>query len=238
MFFRVLPGGEPLTYLIDRDGQQYGPYTLEQLRGYVTSGSILPTDIARHTETGVATTVAALLQEEDARFPPPGYVQPGYGYARPEHVPIVPLPPNLHWAVVLLISFVLNPFAAGWYVYQMVWVRNLDRENKALLYFVAGFGVGLAGCLAGGLAMAFNESGHFPVLGLTLFLFASLAMTVLHILSIFEVRRSMLAYYNTVEPIGLRLSGVMTFFFNVFYFQHHMSRIVLWKQTGYLSPQN
>ncbi len=47
----------------------------------------------------------------------------------------------------------------------------------------------------------------------------------------------MLAYYNTVEPIGLRLSGVMTFFFNVFYFQHHMSRIVLWKLTGYLSPQ-
>jgi hypothetical protein len=51
------------------------------------------------------------------------------------------------------------------------------------------------------------------------------------------MRSSIENYYNTVEPINLRLSGVMTFFFAVYYFQHHFSRIANWKRTGYLQPQ-
>jgi hypothetical protein len=46
------------------------------------------------------------------------------------------------------------------------------------------------------------------------------------------MRHSMLEHYNEREPIGLRLSAAMTFFFNVLYFQHHMAR---WKSTGALS---
>jgi hypothetical protein len=46
----------------------------------------------------------------------------------------------------------------------------------------------------------------------------------------------MLRYYNSTEPINLRLSAVMTFFFNTLYFQYHMSRIADWKRTGYLRP--
>ena len=57
-------------------------------------------------------------------------------------------------------------------------------------------------------------------------------------MSFFDMRRSMVEYYNTVEPIQLRLSSAMTFFFNLYYLQYHMSRIATWKQTGYLSPQN
>ena len=45
----------------------------------------------------------------------------------------------------------------------------------------------------------------------------------------------MLNYYNSVEPINLRLSGVMTFFFNILYLQYHMTRIARWKQTGILT---
>ncbi|SEG49178.1 hypothetical protein SAMN05421819_3225 [Bryocella elongata] len=226
-----------MTYLIQRDGQQFGPYTLEQLRGYVSAGSILPTDIALQADNGAMSTVAAVLEKATALHPPPGYVAPAYGFLRPEHVPIVPLPPNLHWAIVLVISLAFSLFPLGWLIYQMVWVRSLDLANKALVYLLAGFGVGLGGCLAGGLSMAFAGSDHFPVLGFAVIMLAIFAMWALNILSVFEVRRSMLAYYNTVEPIGLRLSGVMTFFFSLFYFQHHMSRIVTWKQTGYLSPQ-
>ena len=40
-----------------------------------------------------------------------------------------------------------------------------------------------------------------------------------------------------MEPINLRLSGVMTFFFNILYFQYHFTRIAEWKRTGMLSPQ-
>jgi hypothetical protein len=54
------------------------------------------------------------------------------------------------------------------------------------------------------------------------------------ILSIFGMRRSIENYYNTVEPIGLRLNPVMTFFFNTIYFQYHFDRIINWKTTGRL----
>jgi hypothetical protein len=57
------------------------------------------------------------------------------------------------------------------------------------------------------------------------------------IVAFFKMRSSLVQYYNTVEPISLKLSGVMTFFFNIYYFQHHFSRIAEWKRTGRLTPQ-
>jgi hypothetical protein len=51
----------------------------------------------------------------------------------------------------------------------------------------------------------------------------------------FSMRSAIQRYYNSVEPIGLRLSGVMTFFFNFLYFQYHFRRIARWKQTGQLT---
>jgi hypothetical protein len=56
-------------------------------------------------------------------------------------------------------------------------------------------------------------------------------------MAVFQMKDSLENYYNTVEPINLRLSGVMTFFFAVYYFQYHFSRIAAWKKTGYLQPQ-
>jgi hypothetical protein len=41
----------------------------------------------------------------------------------------------------------------------------------------------------------------------------------------FSMKNSIEEHYNTVEPIGLELNGVMTFFFNVFYFQYHFTKI-------------
>jgi drug/metabolite transporter (DMT)-like permease len=53
----------------------------------------------------------------------------------------------------------------------------------------------------------------------------------------FQIRASLLNYYNTVENIGLKLSPIMTFFFGVFYFQHHFTRIADWKDGKPLVPQ-
>jgi hypothetical protein len=39
------------------------------------------------------------------------------------------------------------------------------------------------------------------------------------------MKNSIEEHYNTAEPTGLSLSGVMTFFFNVFYFQYHFTQI-------------
>ncbi len=36
-----------MHYQISRNGQMYGPYTLEDLQRYLASGNILPTDMAK-----------------------------------------------------------------------------------------------------------------------------------------------------------------------------------------------
>src|SRR5258708_4319748 len=61
--------------------------------------------------------------------------------------------------------------------------------------------------------------------------------SILFLLVAFNIRSSMVRYYNTVEPIHLRMSGVMTFFFHVLYIQYRMSRIAKWKETGFLIPR-
>lgn len=45
------------------------------------------------------------------------------------------------------------------------------------------------------------------------------------------MKASIEQHFNTVEPIGLQLSGVMTFFFNVIYFQYHFTEIARAKQA-------
>ena len=50
-----------MTYKISRDGQEYGPYTLEELQQYVAEGSILATDYAFNGLEWV--TVSQLLQD-------------------------------------------------------------------------------------------------------------------------------------------------------------------------------
>ena len=60
---------------------------------------------------------------------------------------------------------------------------------------------------------------------------------MLYLVGVFQMKSDLEDYYNSTEPINLQLSGVMVFFFNVYYFQHHFSRIAQWKKTGVLSPQ-
>jgi hypothetical protein len=57
-------------------------------------------------------------------------------------------------------------------------------------------------------------------------------IAIVALVAIFGMRSSLVRYYNTVEPIGLKLSGVMTFFFSILYFQYHFSRVAAWKKTG------
>ena len=50
-----------MNYKISRNGQEYGPYTLEELQQYVNEGSILPNDYAFNGLEWV--TVSQLLQD-------------------------------------------------------------------------------------------------------------------------------------------------------------------------------
>ena len=39
-----------MHYQITRNGQNYGPYTLEDLQRYLASGNVLPTDLCKSDE--------------------------------------------------------------------------------------------------------------------------------------------------------------------------------------------
>src|ERR1700761_5137277 len=102
--------GARMTYQVSRNGQLYGPYTLEDLQRYVTSGNVLPTDLAKSEEMAEWTPVSQILGTSMPAVASPvavGYsAQPGAEYsAAPVYaagaVPY-PDPPNLHWALVLL----------------------------------------------------------------------------------------------------------------------------------------
>ena len=47
---------------VSKDGQQYGPYTVEQLRGYLAQGSFVPTDFACQAGSAEWVTVEQILQ--------------------------------------------------------------------------------------------------------------------------------------------------------------------------------
>ena len=54
---------------------------------------------------------------------------------------------------------------------------------------------------------------------------ASLLYLVFLLVARFTMRSELERHFNSAEPIGLRLSGVMTFFFGSLYFQYHFNRI-------------
>ena len=50
-----------------------------------------------------------------------------------------------------------------------------------------------------------------------------------------NVKASLEQHYNAEEPMGLLLSGIMTFFFGAVYFQYHFNDIVRRKDFDRMS---
>jgi GYF domain 2 len=247
-----------MRYYIKRDLNEYGPYTLADLERYVAQGNIVLTDLARSEGMTDWAPVAQILGTIPVAAPPsiaaPAASQTVYagssvsapssglapGYGAGLAAASRPIPPDLHWALVLVISFFCGIFSYVWLFIEASFVKKLKPDADFLAFLIAGvsgtFG-SLIALYAGLIAMAIRQNDGPPMVLLVLFGLVDLASTVLYFVGIFKMRRAIQEYYNTVEPINLRLSGVMTFFFNVFYFQYHFTRIVEWKKTGYLQPQ-
>ena len=51
------------------------------------------------------------------------------------------------------------------------------------------------------------------------------------IVASFSMKASIEKHYNVAEPLGLTLSGAMTLFFNIYYFQYHFTRITQLKRS-------
>jgi hypothetical protein len=173
----------------------------------------------------------------------PGYAPPVYGGAGAN------VPPSLHWAIILLIAcFTSGLFITIWAFIQANWVKSIDPASRAVRDLAIGvvfpiiatvamiIMVIIGGVTSGGFDHPSMAAMGSMATGFLIFSALCFGGLIFTLKAFFGMKASMERYYNTTEPINLRLSGIMTFFFNVIYFQYHMTRIADWKRTGALRP--
>ena len=219
-----------MNYRVKRDDQEFGPYSLSDLQQYVQSDHILLQDLAQSEGMIEWVPVSQILGD----IPIPLAIQAGaYGGLDPDAATsqIVPLPPNLHWGWLLLLDVLTRSlFNLIWALIQANWARKLSGKNTALV-LVAMYPAGIiSGVVMAVMGAAANESTLSAFAGVLI-----VAGSICLIVGSFKIRDAMEEYYNSVENIGLSLSGVMVFFFSVIYIQFHINRIARWKKTGELS---
>jgi hypothetical protein len=188
-------------------------------------------------EAGLKAPAAPAFRPSPPAYAPPA---PGFGsppaYAAPAAAPMPggPIPPNMHWAVVMVLAWITGGLAGLiWAFKEAAFVKKIDPSSKAVVLLSMTL-IGMVAMLV--LALGAMTSGSVSAMaavgGLIMILYV--VILVLGLVTVFSMRSSIQRYYNSTEPIGLRLSGLMTFFFNILYFQYHFSRIVEWKKTGRL----
>ncbi len=230
-----------MNYYISRDGQQFGPYTLAEVQRYVADGNILLTDLAHCEGMASWVPVQQILSNIPAKQPSPTPAAPNYGQVPAyQQAPVgvaqqpfagtsAPLPPDLHWAVVLVLGVFCSIFLMVWMFIQAAFVKKLRPASNSGMFYGLGIGAVVLGYIVIIAAASTKEDGLMALAVLIL-----LAGSVMIIVGHFSMKSALEEYYNSVEPINLRLSGVMTFFFNIIYFQYHFNRIRQYKTTGIL----
>ncbi|HVO58679.1 MAG TPA: DUF4339 domain-containing protein [Dongiaceae bacterium] len=240
-----------MNYFIKRDTAEYGPYSLADLQKYVASGNILTSDLCRSeglTEWVPVSQVIGNIPVPAAPQPPapvagtvyggapqgtvyggpaPAYGTSGTGMTAAPSGTFYPNPPNLHWALVLLFTVLsCGLFAIVWLVVEALWVKKVKPGTKSFTYLMVLIGLyALAIILGFAQGVATASSGHPESTLAVMTPLLNIGYIVMHILTVFAMRSDIEEHFNSAEPIGLSLSGVMTFFFAVFYFQYHFSRI-------------
>src|SRR5713101_1606084 len=203
-----------MNYFIKRDLQEYGPYTLSELQRYVASGNVLLTDLCHSEGSTDWVPVSQVIGNIPVPAAAPAPTQASLAAAAAARYPA---PPSLHWGLVLLISIVTcGIFLWVWALVEANWVRKVQPASKGMvLWSLAVFLNVIYVVLSApqdpamkGLASRFWLGG-----------------SILWVVGAFNLKNSIEEHYNSAEPIGLSLSGVMTFFFNVFYFQYHFTQI-------------
>ncbi|OAI57767.1 hypothetical protein AYO50_00040 [Acidobacteria bacterium SCGC AG-212-P17] len=216
-----------MKYFVKRGEEKFGPYSLADIQQYVQSGNISFGDLAQ--SEGMSEWVPVSQVIGNIAIPVTSYGAAAAPAMEP--VPeLVPLPPNLHWAVLLILEIVTRQlFNLIWALVQANWARKLIKNNKPLV-LVAMYPAGIiAGIAAEVVGAGGNSDAVAVAAGLCIF-----GGVIAYIIGIFSIRSAMEEYYNSIENIGLSLSGVMTFFFSAVYLQYHINRIARWKKTGEL----
>jgi GYF domain 2/Domain of unknown function (DUF4234) len=242
-----------MNYFIKRDEKEYGPYSLADLQKYVGTGNVLLTDLCRSEGLADWVPVSQVIGNIPVPTPAPQpAAAPNYGgsvyggtagygasggtggvYATPESSQYPP-PPALHWGILVLLGVLTcGLFGWVWAFIQAAWVKKIDPQSKALLYY--GISVGLLVLMVGA-EVADGVAYRGGTRGGGIYLLCRLAGGIMWLVAAFNMRNSIEEHYSSKEPIGLSLNGVMTFFFNIYYFQYHFTKINEMKRrqmTGY-----
>jgi hypothetical protein len=210
-----------MEYFVKRGEQRFGPYSLSDLQQYVQSGNLVVEDLTQSEGMADWVPVSQVL----GNIPVITMSGGGVAAAAAAEPQLVPLPPNLHWSIVLILGLLTRQlFNLVWALVQGNWARKLSGDNKPLV-LVAMYP---AGMVAGMLTIALYRSA--AALG-GLFI---LSGAIVYLIGVFSIKAAMEEYYNSTEKLGLQMSGAMTFFFSTVYIQYHINRIARWKKTGVL----
>jgi hypothetical protein len=210
-----------MEYFVKRDDQRFGPYSLSDLQRYLQSGNLVAGDLAQ--SEGMIDWVP--LSQVLGNIPSIALSGGGVAIATAAEPQLVPLPPNLHWSIVLILGVLTRQlFNLVWALVQGNWARQLAGDNKPLV-LVAMYP---AGMVAGILTMVLYR-GAATLGGLFI-----IAGAIVYLVGMFSIKAAMEEYYSSTENIGLQLSGVMTFFFSTVYIQYQINSIARWKKTGVL----
>jgi hypothetical protein len=221
----------PMNYQVSRNGQMYGPYTLEDLRRYVASGNVLPTDLAKSEEMPEWVSVSQIIGGSDVASPSyaPAYGAPA-GYAVPSGA-VYQDPPNLNWGLELLLGFLTcGLFVVVWNLIIAAWANRVQPASKALMYYIIAtvmIVLNVGGSFGVLISIAHHHPHHQSIMGSLL----SLATWVVRLIARFTLRDTLEQHFNGPEPLGLRLNAVLTFFFGGIYFQYKLNRINEVKET-------
>lgn len=238
-------------FTISRNGQTYGPYSMDELQRYLASGHVLPSDLARADDTSETVTVAQLLASMGVPTaapgtpiygPPANGTVPAVGYVPPYAMGGFPDPPNLHWALVLLLDLVTcSLFQMVWNIVLAAWFRRINPQSKALPLYIAAAVLlviqGIGSQAAGLGRHGFGTTGSYDVStlmvhggGFALYGLIAIGCWVVRLIARFTFRSELERHYNTVEPLALQISPVLTFFFGGLYLQSVMNEINRRKQ--------
>ncbi len=216
-----------MNYQVSRNGQLYGPYTLEDLQRYVASGNVLPTDLAKSDEMSEWLPVSQILGP--AGVPTPTYATvPAYP---PTSGVSYPDPPNLQWGLELLFGlFTCGLFVVVWNLVIATWANRVQPTSKTLMYYIIAtvlIVLNFGGSYGVVISIAQHHPHHQSFTGSLI----SIATWVVRLIARFTLRDTLEHHFNGPEPLGLRLSAVMTFFFGGLYFQYKLNEINQIKQT-------
>ena len=238
-----------MHYQVSRNGQMYGPYTLEDLQRYVASGNILPTDLAKSEEMAEWVPVSAILSAQaaapvsDAFGAAPAWSDASQAtYMPATNAPVgtlanspYPDAPNLHWGLVLLFSLLTcSLFMWVWNLIVAAWLKRVQPNATSLLYYAGALILLVLQILVGvpyGMHRAM-EPGLHTHYGNPVGSLIALCVWVVRLIARFSQRASLEEHFNAPEPVGLQLNPVLVFFFGGIYFQYKLNEINAMKQAA------